>query len=142
LLSCKLIKELTVHKLYRHPELRSPDAYLSFISKTPTIYLKHVRELSIGSASWRGFKPPCCRYPDYYSHWDGNHNYDFPRTLNHFAPSASRSLKWLAKRILREAREAQHRSGGEKIETVLDYLSQPVIIHLNSPIKGAEWFGM
>jgi hypothetical protein len=81
------------------------------------------------------------RYSDCYSDSDWAYD-DSPRTLNHFAPSASASLTRLAKRILEEAREAQGKSGGGKIETVLDYLSQPVIIHLHSPIKGPEWFHM
>lgn len=99
-----MIKEIGIHHLYANVSISSATAYYSFLSKTPTIYFKHVRKLEFCSSGKRSGR---------YS----------------FAEKADKYITLLEKRIKKDLKAANRgRKGTQLPETVLDYLDQSVIV--------------
>ncbi len=101
--TCKVVKELGVHHLYKCVALHSATAYYSFLSKTPTLYLKHVRQIEFnpGNRTWR----------------------------KDFADKGDKFIDLLERRIRRDLKDANRGKEGATLpQAILEFLDQHVIV--------------
>jgi hypothetical protein len=123
LLSCKVIKEIAVHYLYRTVHIKHARQYNNFLTRAPTVYLRHVRRI------WFRCYRDDCEHP--------------------FGAGARKHLVALEKRILKELQSIK-KSGIDQVQSsadggtgVLAFMDQEVTIEIeNCILAGLELFRM